>query len=177
MLGRVNNRMEMERQVRGERIIRIAALIILCALAYYAGFEQSRKAQNISYDQSRRALAAKDKTIESLALELNQCREQTSEQARKGQAAPSQYKEITLKPGSSRPLLDGLASVKCLGLNNIEGKAEVGISLVGQGEMKTANLRPGENLAFSLRGRDYRLALSEIQPESITLRLLDSGLD
>jgi F0F1-type ATP synthase membrane subunit b/b' len=65
--------------VRKDLIIRLIALIVLCGLVYYFSFEQGRSAVSSKTNRLEAALAAKERVIESQALEINRLQKQLEE--------------------------------------------------------------------------------------------------
>lgn len=158
----------------GDRILRIIALILLCALVYYFSYDQGRQVQKSKLENFTKTLAAKDKTIESLALELRRCREASVQSSpdSSNKTSGQDLERVTLRPGSSRPILDLQVWVTCLEIDTEKQKAEIKLSWLNSEKTKMTALGLGEIVSLDLNGSSYYLVLSELRPSLITLQVL-----
>lgn len=168
--------------MRGENIVRIIALIGLCGLVYYFSFDQGRRAAEPAIRGMESRVAAKDRIIESLAVEVRRLKEEleaarqsAGEAGREGGAEAEQAlasDRFTLRLQASRILFDQRVVVSCLAIDREAGTATIQINLVREETLLAEPIKLGQGLKFVLDDQSYALILDQIQPNFVTAQLI-----
>jgi len=166
--------------VRKENIVRIAALIGLCALVYYFSFDQGRRSFEPKIKRLETNLEAKEKLNQSLAVEIHRLKEelkqaQASSPLAEPEAGRTEEKEagrITVRLHSSRILFDQRLVLTCLEIYRTAKQADLQINLIQEEKLIKETVRLGQSLRFTLNEREFILILDEIHSSFITARIV-----
>jgi F0F1-type ATP synthase membrane subunit b/b' len=163
--------------VRKDLIIRLIALIVLCGLVYYFSFEQGRSAVSSKTNRLEAALAAKERVIESQALEINrlqkqleECPEKAAESILSGEEAPPDQR-ITIRQGASRIVFNGRLALTCLEIDRNKKTADLRINLVQEDRLIEETIGLGQGLRFTLSDQEYTLILDQLQSSFVSVQL------
>lgn len=167
--------------MRGDRILRIIALILLCALVYYFSYDQGKRAYKPRVDALEKALDARERVIEALALEIRRQKEKITRlekqlaQGNQGTAINKSTKaliRVSIRLGSSRTLLDQRLVVACLEINREAKEAKLQFNFLQEKHIESVFLNLGQSVNFSLSGQEYIAVLDQIQTASVSLRII-----
>ncbi|MBW1708435.1 MAG: hypothetical protein JRG97_03845 [Deltaproteobacteria bacterium] len=167
--------------MRGDRIVRIIALVLLCALVYYFSYDQGKRAYKPRVDKLEQALSAKEKVIEALALEIRLQKKKAArleEQLTKGGQAEEKKStvqpstRVTIRLGSSRTLLDQRLVVACLEINREAKKAKLQFNFVQENRVEPVLVKVGQSVAFNLADQKYIVILDQIYTASVSLQII-----
>ena len=168
----------MPRTSGGDKIIRIVALIGLCALVYYFSFEQGRSSQDDRSEHQREVLKAKDRVIQSLALEIKQLKDRLVELEQSGcpeagaeAEAPGEGR-VTIRLNASRIMFDGALVLTCLDIDRTRRMARLQVNLVREDRLVTEGVGLGKSLKFSLQNKAYTLILEQLHSSFVLVKLL-----
>ena len=172
--------------VRGQNIIRIIALIGLCALVYYFSFEQGRLAMRPRIKFLEDSLAAKDRVLETLALEVSRLKERLTRlekergQTSEGPASRTTAEEIgliKLQRNSSRVLFNRRLVLTCLDIDQRQRQATLQINLIHEDRLRTEAVKLGQGLKFTLDGQSYKIIVDRLHTGSIAARIIKINRD
>jgi len=166
--------------VRKENIVRIAALIGLCALVYYFSFDQGRRSFEPKIKRLETTLEAKEKLNQSLALEIHRLKEelkkaQASSPLAEPEAGRPDEKEvdrITVRLHSSRILFEQRLILTCLEIDRTAKQADLQINLIQEEKLIKETVRLGQSLRFTLNAREFVLILDEIHSSFVTTKII-----
>jgi len=166
--------------VRKENIVRIAALIGLCALVYYFSFDQGRRNLEPKIKRLETALEAKERLNQSLALEISRLKEELkkaqtlypSAASEAGWSAEEESDRITVRLRSSRILFDQRLVLTCLAIDRTAKQADLQINLIQEEKLIQEKVKLGQGLRFSLNGREFILILDEIHSSFVTTQII-----
>jgi hypothetical protein len=167
--------------VRGDRIVRIAALIVLCALVYYFSFDQGRRTLQSKIDRLENEKQSKDRLIENLAMEVRRQKEKTA--ALEKQLAPDGGRQTrTLGPeksparflirlGASRMLLEQRLAAALIDIDQATKTASLTLNFLRDGKTRSIKVQLGHSLTLSLDGASFTLLAEEVRPNAVVLRM------
>lgn len=162
----------------GDRIVRIVALLVLCALVYWLSFNQGIDTAKARLTRLGQALAAKDERISRLLMENRRLREELAQQAEEAalreRENPINANErlINLRLGSAREVLPGRVWVALLGASREDRQVRLKINHLAAGRTWETQARLGESLEIEDNGFMYLLVVREIRLSSVNLQLL-----
>ena len=168
--------------MRRDNIIRIIALILLCALVYYFSFDQGQRAMEIKTAKIEESMAAKDRLIESLALEVRNLKRDLAKAESGSSAGQSDSgggmeetgaDRITVRLHSSRILFDQRLVLACLEIDTAGKKATLQINLIQEDKLLSQEVMLGQGIRFSLQSRPYTMLLDSIHSSFVTVQIIE----
>lgn len=168
--------------MRGDRIFRIIALIVLCTLVYYFSYDQGRRAGKPKMERIQQNLAAKERVIQTLAVEVGRLkgelrrREKRLEQPDQPSAALKRLKEatrVTIRLGASRILFDQRLVVACLDINRDKKQAALQLNFVREGRILPVLVKIGQSVHFDLNERKYAMILDDLRSNTVVLKIIE----
>lgn len=171
--------------MRGDRIFRIIALIFLCTLVYYFSYDQGRRARKPVMEKIQQNLAAKERVIQTLAVEVGRLkgelrrREKSLEQLDQpdqSSAARESLKEatrVTIRLGTSRILLDQRLVVACLDINRDKREAALQLNFVREERILPVLVKIGQSVLFDLNERKYAMILDDLRSNTVVLKIIE----
>lgn len=166
----------------GDRIIRFIAIIGLCTLVYYFSYDQGRRAQRSHTEKAIQNLRAKEKVIETLAVEVSRLKNKVAnleDQLKSGssETAPSSEtgqvaSRILIRLGATRTLLNQQLVVACLNVDRSKKQATLRLNYIHEKKIEQVSPRLGETIEIKLPGKTHILLLDEIRATSVILKLL-----
>ncbi|MBU2548223.1 MAG: hypothetical protein KKB20_07440 [Proteobacteria bacterium] len=163
--------------MRGQNILRIIALIGLCALVYYFSFDNGRRAMEPRVREIEAGLLAKDRIMESMALEVRRLKEQLANCPGGAESAPAREDaeaapRVRVQLDASRLIFDNRLLVTCLGIDREKKQARILLNLIDEDTRKAETLELGHGLNFSLAGQNFTMLLEQIQTSSVSLQFV-----
>ncbi|MBF0531182.1 MAG: hypothetical protein HQK55_18325, partial [Deltaproteobacteria bacterium] len=161
-----------------DKALRLAALIILCALVYYFSFEQGRASQDQAILLLEQKLMSKDQVLENLSAELKQAKTklakcQPGAKSETNAGSPDESGgRITIRTGSSRTLFDGRLVLSCLDINQKDKKAWVQVNLVNQDRVISEAMGLGQSIKFALDEQNYNLVMEQIHAGQVAVQII-----
>ena len=162
--------------MRGERLLRMMALIALCAMVWYFSYDQGRMAMKPRVEGLQKALDGKERIIQGLSMEIRMLKEQMAEERRDnsnpdngGEDVPDR---LTIRQGASRILFDGRVLLTCLSIDRDEKKARLQINLVKDEKLMVEWVPLGQAMRYSLEGRAYAVVVEELHTSMVGLRIM-----
>lgn len=168
--------------MRGDRIFRIIALILLCTLVYYFSYDQGRRARKPEIEKIQQNLAAKERVIQTLAVEVGRLkrelrrREKSLEQPDQSSAARKRLKEatrVTIRLGTSRILLGQRLVVACLDINRDKREAALQLNFVREERILPVLVKIGQSVYFDLNERKYAMILDDLRSNTVVLKIIE----
>ena len=163
--------------MRGQNAIRIVALIGLCALVYYFSFDNGRRAMEPQVQNLRAGLAAKDRVLETMAVEVKRLKEELSRcasgsgsPAPRADAAPAPRVKVPLN--AARLLFDNRLALTCLEIDRDRKEARLLINLLTEERQRIETLGLGRSLNLSLNGQAFTLVLDQLHSSFIMARFI-----
>ena len=170
--------------MRGDKIFRIIALIFLCALVYYFSYDQGRRAQKPQVDLINQNLIAKEKLIETLAVEVGRLKEELAawrentkqkDEIKTGQKSIKDVTRVVVRLGSSRILFDQQIVVACLDINRDKKEAALQLNFVQEERILPALVKVGQSIHFNLGERKYAMILDELHSNNVVLKIIEQS--
>ena len=170
-----------------DRIIRMIALIALCAMVWYFSFDQGRLTQKNRLDELQKALAGKDRVIAKLGAEIARLKDELKKAGLdertgdpSGLPKGDMNLRITVRAEASRTLFDGRVVVSCLSIDRPGRRAEIQINMLEAERIVSDSVGLGKGVKFSFDGEEFILVLERIHPSQITAQIIkmrprDSG--
>ncbi|MFH1136052.1 MAG: hypothetical protein V1816_08185 [Pseudomonadota bacterium] len=161
-----------------DKLVRVLALIVLCALVYYFSFDQGRASTSGKVRQLEKALAAKEQVIASLAGNLDRLKKEleVKEKAGKvfgaGAAADAAEGRFSIRLNSSRMLFGDRAAVACLAISPDGPRATLQFNDLGEGSIKSETLGVGQAVRVEFGDQAFTLILEQIYPSYVSVRIL-----
>lgn len=159
-----------DKQVKGDKFWRSAALLFLCALVYYFSYDHGRKSVLPSLE------ALKTETVQELEnqrLEILRLRAALAECDLKTAEQPPSLDRLPLRVNQSKILFNGRLVVALLKVENTEGTAVVQLNFVEEGRIVVEELATGGSLRFDMDGQNWAIVLSALQISSANLNLVE----
>ncbi|MDY6851219.1 MAG: hypothetical protein SV487_03965 [Thermodesulfobacteriota bacterium] len=168
--------------MRGQNIVRIIALIGLCALVYYFSFDQGRRDIKSHVQVLESRLEAKERTIQGLAAEVGRLKKEIQRQKKPASAGPEpeagrpEAKEdgrINIRLHSSEILFEQNLVLTCLGIDRSQNQAELQVNLIREDKLHVKTIKLGQGLRFSMGGQAFILILDRINSSgSVSVQLI-----
>lgn len=161
--------------MRGERIIRIIALLGLCALVYYFSFDQGQKYEQARNKKLKYTLEVRENFLEKMSMELGEEKAKVRSLKAKLAAQPevetvTEDKErVTLRVGTARIILTNKLVVALISMDRTKQSAYLRINFLRDDTDKTVELLLGQSLAIDLDGIKYKIILDQIIANSVSL--------
>lgn len=167
--------------MRGERLVRIAALIVLCALVYYFSYDQARRNAQSKIDRIENEKRSKDRLIESLAMEVRRQKERTADLEK--QLAPDGGRQtrtpgtetgpdrFLIRLGASRMLLEQRLAAVLTDVDLPSKTASIKLTFLESGKTRSVRVQVGQALTLSLDGGSFTLLAEEVRPNAVVLRM------
>lgn len=161
-----------KKTVKGERLWRTAALILLCGLVYYFSYDHGRQEVELRLDAVRRQ-AADDLELQRLEIMrlqklLRECRGGPEEGT-----APAAIERISLRVNQSRIIFDGRLVLTLLKVESAENKAVVQLNFLEEEKLTAEEIMAGGAMRFDFEGRGWALVLSGLSMSSVNLNLME----
>jgi len=167
--------------VRGEWLVRIIALIGLCALVYYFSFDQGRRSLQVKIARLESEIQSKDRMIEALAMEVRRQKEKTARlekqiQQSGGTTTPAATPEkpqtrFLVRLGATRMLFEQRLAVALVDLDRFSKTATLKLNYIESRRTQTVKVQVGQSLPLSLDGASFTLLVEELQPNAVVLRV------
>ncbi|MDR0881092.1 MAG: hypothetical protein LBP55_00895 [Candidatus Adiutrix sp.] len=154
--------------VRGDKLWRSAALIVLCGLVYYFSYDHGR--QSIRQEAVRETTNQRQE-IFRLQSALLECTRLAAE------AAGPPQNPLNLRAGQSRIIFSGRLVVTLLQVENTARRARVQLNFIEAGRLISEELPLGGSLRFSLGGHDWTLVVVSLGLSTAELHLLERQND
>lgn len=163
-----------------DKSLRLAALIVLCALVYYFSFEQGRADQEQNILALEQKLKAKDQALENIAAELKQVKEKLAKCSSgnvvktdpPAAASDDSAGRIVIRAGASRTLFDGRLIVSCLDINPKDKRAWIKVNLIQEDRMFSEPMGLGQTLKFFMAGQNYHLIMDQIHAGQVAVQIV-----
>jgi len=160
-----------EKQVRGDKFWRSAALVVLCALVYYFSYDQGRQAAEMQLQtdikQSIAELDNQRREIVRLQAALSEC----GRNASTGET-PS-LDRIPLRVNQSRILFGGRLVVTLLKVDSGENKARIQLNFIEQERLVAEDLMAGGSLRFTMNEQNWAMVVSALSISTANLNLVE----
>ena len=160
------------KDVKGDKVWRSAALIVLCGLVYFFSYEQGRQSLKPSLEkleayrqEAGLELTNQRREILRLQAALADCDIQNSQ-------TPS-LDRIPLKVNQSRILFGGRLVLTLLKVESSESRAVVQLNFIEEERLVTQELAAGGSLRFSLDGRSWAVVISSLSLSTANLNLVE----
>ena len=163
--------------MRRDNLIRMMALVALCAMVYYFSFDQGREAMKPTIAEWQDTVAAKNRIIEKMALEVDYLKQELAK-ARAGSPGPGELPDdggtdrVVLRTGTSRILFEARLVLTCLEIDRDNKTARLQINLVQDGKVLTETIGLGQNVNIGVNGQGYTLILEQIHSSFIVINLV-----
>ena len=164
--------------LRKENLVRVAALIFLCALVYYFSFDQGRTSESGKIRRLEQTVAAKERVIETLAGEIDRLKKELAKRSAPGTSASldanadSAEGRFTIRVNTSRMLFDNRAAVACLGIDRDGPQAVLQFNDLRDGTIKTQTMGVGKALGVDFGDQSYTVVLEQIYPSYVSVRVI-----
>lgn len=160
-----------EKPVKGDKIWRGTALVVLCGLVYYLSYDHGRQSVLPQMEKLRlEAVAAAEgqrREIARLTAALADC----------GASAPvvetTPLDRISLKVNQSRILFNGQLVVTLLHVENTENKALIQLNFIEEERLVSEELAAGGTAKFTVEERNWALVLSALSLSTVNLNLVE----
>jgi hypothetical protein len=160
-----------EKEVKGDKIWRTAALLLLCGLVYFFSYDHGRRSLKLQFDKYKLEAASllDSQRLEILNLHtaLANCRAQVGQQA-------VAVENITLKVNQSRLLFDGRLVLTLLRVDSADNKALVQLNFLEEEKLVQEEIPTGGSLRFGLDGGGWTLLLNSLSLSSANFNFLES---
>ncbi|MFH1091501.1 MAG: hypothetical protein V1742_08015 [Pseudomonadota bacterium] len=164
--------------MRRDNLIRIIAVIGLCALVYYFSFDQGRRDMQPQVESLQKTLALKERTIQAMAVEIQTLKlevEKLRQGGQRNQLAPSADElgaPLTLRRGSSRVLFGDRLVLTCLEIDLVKNQAKVQINLVKENQVLTESIGLGKSFHFSLADQEFAIIVNKVYSSFIMAQII-----
>lgn len=170
--------------MRGDRLVRIAALIVLCALVYYFSYDQARRNSQAKIERLEDEKRSKDRLIESLAMEVRRQKERTADLEK--QLAPDGGRQtrtpraetgpnrFLIRLGASQVLLEQRLAAALVDIDRSSQTASIKLTFLESGKTRSVKVQVGQALTLSLDGGSFTLLAEEVRPKAVVLRVFGS---
>lgn len=159
------------KEVRGDKIWRSLAIIVLCLLVYYFSYDQGRQSMVFSQKsfakQAANELENQSREIMRLQAALSACGRTVP-----GEETPS-VKRFPLRVNQSKIIFDGRLVVTLLELDHDDNKARIQLNFIEEERLAVENLVAGGSLRFSLDGHNWAVVASALSLSTATLNLVE----
>ena len=159
--------------VKGDKLWRTAALILLCGLVYYFSYDHGRQEMAGRLESVRRQaneeLENQRREILRLQALADECRNGAGEAA----ASPGAIERIPLRVNQSRIIFGGRMVVTLLKVESLENKALVQINFMDEEKITAEEIMAGGAFRFTFDGRPWALVLSGLSMSSVSLNLME----
>jgi hypothetical protein len=166
--------------VRRDRLVRIAALIVLCALVYYFSYDQGRRSAQSTIDRLENEKQSKDRLIESLSMQVGRQKERTAEldtqpapyglRQTRTPGADRSPTRVLIRLGASRMLFEQRLSAALMDIDPASKTASLKLTFLGSGRTRSIRVQLGQSLTLSLDGESFTLLTEEVRPNAVVLR-------
>ena len=163
--------------MRRDNLIRMLALIALCTLVYYFSFDQGREAMRPKIAELEDTVAAKNRIIEKMALDVNYLKQELTK-ARASSTSPEQLPDdglttrVELRIGTSKILFEARLVLTCLQIDHDNKTADLQINLIQDGKILTEHMGLGQNVSINIAGQGYTVILEQIRSTFVVIKLV-----
>ncbi|MDR1921502.1 MAG: hypothetical protein LBS31_07150 [Candidatus Adiutrix sp.] len=162
----------MAQDIKGDKLWRTAALMMLCGLVYFFSYDHGRQALRPQLEalQKKAGLELENQRLEILRLRaaLNEC--QTGGASARG---PQPLDRVSLRTGHSEILFDGRLVLTLLRVENTENRILVQLNFLEEGRLVSEMLGAGGSLKFQMDGRNWALVVSALQLASANFSVIE----
>lgn len=160
-----------DKQVRGDKIWRSAALAFLCLLVYYFSYDHGRQSMRPKLE------AVEKQAIAELSLQRREIVRLQAALAECGRDAPADeplpLNRFPLKINESKILFGGRLVVTLLEVDNPENKARIQLNFIEQERLLAKDLIAGGSLRFAMDGRSWAVVVSALSLSTANLNLVE----
>ncbi len=160
-----------EKPVKGDKIWRGAALVVLCGLVYYLSYDHGRQSVLPQLEKLRLEAVATAEAQRREILRLTAALADCGEKAPASEAAP--LDRVSLKVNQSRILFNGQLVVTLITVESTENKAVVQLNFINEERLVTEILAAGGSCKFTLEKRNWALVLSALSLSTANLNLVE----
>lgn len=163
-----------DKPVKGDKLWRTAALILLCGLVYYFSYdhgrqEMERRMESISRQALEELELQRDEIVRLRKL-LSECRDGGSDTPA---VPPGSIERFTLRANQSRIVFDGRLVVTLLKVESADNKALVQLNFIDEERLVSEELMAGGAFRFKLEDRAWALVLGGLSMSSVSLNLME----
>ncbi len=164
-----------EKPVRGDKIWRSAALLLLCVLVYHFSYDQGRQSSAIRLEALRREAETEAQVQRREILRLRAALAECDRKKAAPAAAPETppLDRIPLKTNQSRILFGGRLVITLLAVESADNRASVQLNFIDEERLLAAELAAGGSLKFTLDGRPWAVVVSALGLSTATLNLVE----
>ncbi|MDR2947479.1 MAG: hypothetical protein LBV79_12145 [Candidatus Adiutrix sp.] len=170
-----------DKQVRGDKFWRSAALLILCALVYYISYDQGREAVQGRLLEAEARLAAVEKQaaadLENQRREIIRLQSALTERNRQESGDAPSVDRLPLRVNQSRILFGGRLVVTLLRVDSENDLARIQVNFIEEEQLAAENLPAGGSLRFTMDGQNWALVVSALTLSTATLNLVELKSD
>ncbi len=159
-----------EKDIKGDKLWRSAALVVLCGLVYYFSYDHGRQSVRPQLEALRqeatRDLELQRRELLRLQASLAECHGRPIDRG-------GPLDRIPLRINQSRLLFDGRLVLTLVGVDRAESWAAVQLNFLGEERLAMEKLPAGGSLRFALDGRPWAVVVSGLSLSGATLNLVE----
>ncbi|MDR1043558.1 MAG: hypothetical protein LBP33_00345 [Candidatus Adiutrix sp.] len=161
-----------EKDIKGDKIWRSAALIVLCGLVYFFSYDHGRQSLKPPLERLEAYRQEASLELENQRREILRLQAALAECDVQNDLAPS-LDRIPLKVNQSRILFGGRLVLTLLKVDSAESRAAVQLNFIEEERLVTRELAAGGSLRFALDGRDWAVVISALSLSTANLNLVE----
>ena len=162
--------------VKGDKLWRTIAILILCGLVYYFSFDHGRAsmAERVAAEQESARTKIESLVIDQARLtqDLKKCTESLDKVGGNSDGELGDGDSFSLRTGHSRLLFQNKLLLTLLEVNNLENHLKIQINKIDEGLLSTEELGAGVSFQIKHQNQNWALVVTGMKMSQATFTLI-----